>query len=179
MCPPIRRSAQILASPNYPRPYPGGLECLHVIRAQSGSPGAVVTLEVQDLDLEPVRDLVLVRDGDRADSPALAVLSGRNVDGNPHAIVSTGPALYVYTQTDQADSRKGYRFRYYEGCDMTLDVRNGTVSSPAFGSAPYPHNQECTYRIRHPEGNGRVSMAFMHLDLHPTDVLEVSRYWRY
>ncbi len=32
-------------------------------------------------------------------------------DGNPHTIVSTGPALYVYTQTDQADSRRGYKFR--------------------------------------------------------------------
>ncbi len=60
------------------------------------------------------------------------------------------------------------------GCDMTLTVRNGTVTSPAFGSAPYPHNQECTYRIRHPEGQGRrVSMAFRHLDLHPTDVVQV------
>ncbi len=102
---------QILASPNYPRPYPGGLECLHVIRAASASPGAVVTLEVTDLDLEPVRDLVLVRDGDRADSRTLAVLSGAAAS-NPRAVVSTGPALYVYTQTDQSDSRKGYRFRW-------------------------------------------------------------------
>ncbi len=71
----------MLTSPNYPGEYPGGLECLHVIRASSGSPGAVVTLEVEDLELEPVRDLVLVRDGDGADAPALAVLSGTKVRG--------------------------------------------------------------------------------------------------
>lgn len=68
--------------------------------------------------------------------------------------------------------------RYYEGCDMTLtDLANGTLSSPAFGTgAPYPHNQECTYRVAHPDGPGggrRVSMVFRHLDLHPSDTVQV------
>ena len=35
---------QILVSPNFPSSYPGGLECLHTITAQSGR---VITLEVE------------------------------------------------------------------------------------------------------------------------------------
>ncbi len=68
--------------------------------------------------------------------------------------------------------------RYYEGCDMSTSDRNGTLSSPAFGAAGasggYPHNQECTYVVRHPDGAGRISMVFTHMDVHPSDVVEVS-----
>jgi len=160
---------QVLSSPNYPRPYPGGLECLHVVRASSS--GKLVTLEIEDLDLEPTRDFVLIRDGESPDSPVLALLSGG--ENNPRTITTTGGAAYVYAQTDQADSRRGFNVRYYEGCDVTLDKYNGSLSSPAFGSKAYPHNQECVYRVRHPDG-GRVSLAFHHMDLHPSDTVEVS-----
>ncbi len=35
--------AQVLASPNYPEPYPGGLECVYTITT---TPGKIITLEV-------------------------------------------------------------------------------------------------------------------------------------
>ena len=53
------QSHQIIESPNYPLdPYPGGLECLHTI---SASKGKIITLEIDDLDMEPEKDFVLVR----------------------------------------------------------------------------------------------------------------------
>ena len=59
--------------------------------------------------MEPGKDFVLVRDGDDATAQQLAKLSGTQ-DDNPQFVRSTGNALYVYTRTDQADSRRGYRY---------------------------------------------------------------------
>ena len=58
------------------------------------------------------------------------------------------------------------------GCNAILNRHNGTLTSPAFGHANYPHNQKCTYKIRHPEG-GKLSMIFSYLDVHPTDSVQV------
>ena len=61
---------------------------------------------------------------------------------------------------------------FLPGCDAVLAVHNGTLTSPAYGSASYPNNQVCTYRIRHPEGNG-ISLMFLDMNLHPSDFVEV------
>ncbi|HIE82489.1 MAG TPA: hypothetical protein EYQ00_00970 [Dehalococcoidia bacterium] len=98
-----------MASPNYPSDYPGGLECLHVIQAGQGK---IITLEILDLDMEPDKDFVLIRDGPTANDPVLATLTG---DKSNQFITSTGNHLYIYTKTDQADSRRGYHIKYYEG----------------------------------------------------------------
>ena len=81
-------SPQILASPGYDgkSEYPGGLECLHVIKAPQGQ---IITLEVEDFDMEPDNDFVLIRDGEEPDSPALATLTGAMSD-NPQFVMSTG-----------------------------------------------------------------------------------------
>jgi hypothetical protein len=47
------------------------------------------------------------------------------------------------------------------GCNAILNRHNGTLTSPAFGHANYPHNQKCTYKIRHPGAN--VSKLFFFL----------------
>ena len=104
-------SPQVIASPNYPKDYPGGMECLHQIVA---SQGQIITLEIEDLDMEPDKDFVLIRDGDSPNSKVLATLTGKT-EANPQFVTSTGNKLYVYTKTDQADSRRGYRIKYYEG----------------------------------------------------------------
>ena len=75
---------------------------------------------MEDLDLEPGNDFVLVRDGAEPDSPRLRRLSGRKED-NPQFVVSTGNKLYLYTRTDQADSRLGYRIKYFTGCSVTIN----------------------------------------------------------
>lgn len=161
-------SSQDMKSPNYPGEYPGGLECLYTI---SASQGKVITLEIKDLEMEPERDFVLIRDGAGPNDRVLAKLSGVESD-NPQFIVSTGHKLYVYIQTNQADSRRGFHIKYHEGCDVTINRHNGTFTSPAFGSAPYPHNQECIYRVRHPT-KGRISMVFQNMDVHKSDRVQV------
>ena len=81
-------SPQTLASPGYDgrTEYPGGLECLHVIRAPQGQ---IISLEIEDFDMEPEKDFVLIRDGERPDSPELVTLTGRMGD-NKQVVVSTG-----------------------------------------------------------------------------------------
>ena len=64
---------QVMVSPNYPENYPGGLECLHTITAGKGK---IITLEIEDFDMERVRDFLLIKDGDSADAPVLAKLTG-------------------------------------------------------------------------------------------------------
>ena len=115
---------QILASPNYPRAYPGGLECLYVLTASKGS---IITLEVEDLEMEPDKDFVLIRDGETANHPVLATLTGSHTKES--FISSTGNKLYVYIRTDQADSRKGFRIRYYEGKKITFWAGTALVLS--------------------------------------------------
>ena len=131
---------QTMVSPNYPENYPGGLECLHTITT---SKGKIITLEIQDFDMEHDRDFLLIKDGDSADAPVLAKLTGKM---EPHFVVSTGNKLYLYTKSDQADSKRGYRIKYYEGCNSVINAYNGTVLSPAYQAAhadAYPANQVC------------------------------------
>ena len=79
---------QILASPGYDgkNEYPGGLECLHVIKAPQGQ---IISLEIEDFDMEPQKDFVLIRDGASPTSPKLHTLTGKQSD-NPQFVVSTG-----------------------------------------------------------------------------------------
>ena len=64
---------QVMVSPNYPENYPGGLECLHTITTAKGK---IITLEIEDFDMEQDRDFLLIKDGDSADAPVLAKLTG-------------------------------------------------------------------------------------------------------
>ena len=116
----------------------------------------------------------LFSDGARADAKELARLTG-NRDQNPQFVTSTGNKLYIYTKTDQADSRRGYRIKYYEGCNVVINRYDGKINSPAFGkpeTGGYPPNQECIYTLRHPAGT-KLSMMFTHLDLHASDTIQV------
>ena len=78
----------------------------------SAPQGSIITLEIEDFEMEPERDFILVRDGAGPDAPVLQKLTGSKP---PQFVVSTGNQLYVYIQTDQADSRRGFRIKYYEG----------------------------------------------------------------
>lgn len=93
----------------------------------------------------------------------------------PKFVVSTSNKMYLYTKSDQADSKKGFRIKYHEGCSAVINAYNGTVLSPAYNAAhadEYPANQECVYRIIHPEG-GKLSLMFDDFDVHPSDKVEV------
>lgn len=159
---------QSLTSPGYPQDYPGGLECLYIIGAQVGR---IVTLEIEDLDLETNRDYILIRNGDNPKGQPIARLTGTRED-NPHLIMSTGSQLYMYFKTSLGDSRRGFRIKYLQGCRASITSVNGTVSSPAFGLSDYPSNQECLFNIKKP-GGGALSLKFEDFDVHQSDFVQV------
>lgn len=159
---------QILTSPGYPKQYPGGLECLYIIQAQQGR---IISLEVQDLELNAGKDFVLVRDGDSPKSRAIARLSGAAKD-NVKVVISTGSKLYLYFKTSLGDSRKGFNIRYTQGCKATITAQNGTVTSPAFGLGDYPSNQECLYVVQNPT-KGPLSLRFDKFNVHKSDAVQV------
>ena len=78
--------------------------------------------------MEPKKDFVLIRDGEDANAIELVTLTGQQ-HSNPQFVRSTGNRLYVYTRTDQADSRRGYRFVnfmffMYNACFKVYIVHN-------------------------------------------------------
>lgn len=103
---------QILTSPGFPKVYPGGLECLYIIEAQ---PGRIISIEVQDLDLNLNTDYILIRDGSSPKDKAIARLTGLAKD-NDRVVISTGNKLYLYFKTSFGESRKGFSLRYTQGC---------------------------------------------------------------
>ncbi|XP_022825719.1 sushi, von Willebrand factor type A, EGF and pentraxin domain-containing protein 1 isoform X1 [Spodoptera litura] len=159
---------QVLTSPGYPNGYPGGLECVYVIEAQ---PGRIVSLEVEDLELGMNRDYIVIKDGNTPSSPVLARLTGPGEE-NQKVVISTTNHLYMYFRTSLGDSKKGFNMRYSQGCRATIIAANGTVTSPAYGLASYPNNQECLYRIKNPNG-GPLSLKFDEFNIHPSDIVQV------
>lgn len=159
---------QILTSPGYPKLYPGGLECLYIIEAQ---PGRIISLEVQDLDLNAGKDYVLVRDGDDPMSKAIARLSG-DIENNVRVVISTSNKLYLYFKTSLGDSRKGFSIKYTQGCKANIIASNGTVSSPSFGLGDYPSNQECFFKIQNPS-KAPLSLRFDKFNVHASDSVQV------
>lgn len=53
-----------------------------------------------------------------------------------------------------------------------MEAANGTVSSPSFGLANYPSNQECLLRIHNPS-NTALSLKFDFFSVHGSDSVQV------
>lgn len=159
---------QVLSSPGYPEQYPGGLECLYVIHAQ---PGKIITLQIDDLDLDATRDYILIRDGESPKSQVIARLTGDR-DNNPRIIMSTNNKLYLYFKTNIGDSRRGFRLRFIQGCKAVINSRTGVISSPAFGLNNYPSNQECLFKLKNPGGDP-LSLKFDDFEVDKSDFVQV------
>ena len=159
---------QELVSPGYPQAYPGGLECLFVISAPLGR---VVTLKIDDFDMEQSKDYVLIRNGPESSSRRLALLTGDQT-ANPVYVQSTEEAMYLYVHTDLSDSRRGFRFRYSSGCDLFLEAANGTIVSPGWDLGNYPFNLECDYHLRGP-GGSPLSIRFEEFHVDETDSVQL------
>ena len=161
-------AVQVITSPLYPEPYPGGLECVYVISAPQGK---TVTLEVVELDLEPEKDFIYVRDGPGSTFPLLSKLSGSLAD-NSRYILSTGNKIYLYFYSSFGDSRRGFAIRFRAGCEIEYTAEAGNVSSPAYGISKYPPNQNCIYRLSRPTG-GSLSILFNDFEVASEDSLQI------
>lgn len=159
---------QILTSPNYPNNYPGGIECLYIISAE---PGKVISIEIQELDINKENDYLLIRDGDTADNRPIARLSG-STDNNDKVVISTGNKLYLYFNTKYGNTGKGFSLRYSEGCKVVITANNGSISSPSFGLENYPTNQDCIYNIKNALGTP-LSLKFDKFNIHKSDFVEI------
>jgi hypothetical protein len=104
-------------------------------------------------------------------SRPIARLTG-NTKENVNVIISTGSSLYLYFKTNLGDSRKGFSIKYTQGCKATINAKNGTVTSPAFGLGDYPSNQECLFKIQNPSG-APLSMRFDKFNVHTSDIVQV------
>ena len=83
--------------------------------------------------MEPKKDFVLIRDGEDANAIELVTLTGQQ-HSNPQFVRSTGNRLYVYTRTDQADSRRGYRFVYFRFFLCTMFNLRFTLYIPVYSN---------------------------------------------
>lgn len=117
------------------------------------------------------RDYILIRDGNSPKSQVISRLTG-GLENNQRVIVSTGSQLYLYFKTRIGGSNKGFRLRYSQGCKATIVSRNGTLTSPAYGLANYPSNQECLYKIKNP-GGGPLSLVFNNFNVDKSDNVQI------
>ncbi|XP_015790438.1 uncharacterized protein LOC107367263 isoform X1 [Tetranychus urticae] len=162
-------NAQVITSPFYPEPYPGGLECVHIITAPQGK---TITLEVVELDLKPDTDFIYLRDGPGSSYPLLAKLSGSIDSVSNRFIVSTSNRVYFYFQTVLGDSRHGFAIRFRYGCEIEYQSDSGNITSPAYGVSDYPANQRCTYRLTRP-GSGSMSLIFDSFEVASDDTVSI------
>src|SRR5207248_995960 len=125
--------------------------------------GKTVTLETVEFEMESQKDYIYVRDGPGPNFPLLAKLTGTFKD-NPRFIVSTNNRVYLYLHTSFGDSRRGFAIRFRSGCEVEYVSPSGNISSPAFGVANYPTNQNCQYRLSRP-GGGSLSIKFNDFDV--------------
>ncbi|KAK7452815.1 hypothetical protein BaRGS_00039699, partial [Batillaria attramentaria] len=158
---------QELTSPFYPQPYLGSQDYTWIITAEQKV--KIVTLEILEVDLKG-DDRILIRDGDMVFHPLLAELTSSS-GAEPPYILSTGRDLYITMQTRGRETGKGFRFRFWQGCQVQLSGISGEIHSPGFdatGGGEYGTFQVCTYTVTVPQSQ-KVTVQFNTLDLHPTD----------
>lgn len=147
-----RQTPQVITSPMFPDVFPGGLECVYVLTAPSNR---MITIELVQLDLDAnAGDLIHVRDGPSSSDTLLARITGNLEQLPSRYIISTASRVYFYFRTGLSTKGKGFAIRYRYGCEIEYNALHGNISSPAYGVANYPPNQNCIYRITKPSEYG-------------------------
>ena len=81
-------------------------------------------------------------------------------NNNNRFIVSTGNKMYIYIKTSLGNLvHKGYAFRFKSGCEIEYNHNHGLITSPGYGSLPYPTNLDCIYHLSRPS-SGSLSIKF-------------------
>uniref|UniRef100_A0A9J2P4X9 Sushi, von Willebrand factor type A, EGF and pentraxin domain-containing protein 1 n=1 Tax=Ascaris lumbricoides TaxID=6252 RepID=A0A9J2P4X9_ASCLU len=147
---------QTLTSPDFPKNYPNGLECVWKVDAPRGQ---LISLNVEDLDLEAPHDFLLIYDGASPSAPVLARLSGSI--SQPQLIISSQSHLYIYFYSNFAQNGRGFSISYKRGCSNTIRLNDGVIISPGFNRVPYPNSQRCVYTVELPEEKVNQPLAFV------------------
>ncbi|XP_047482510.1 LOW QUALITY PROTEIN: cubilin-like [Penaeus chinensis] len=153
------------ASPAYPEPYHNSALCVWKIRVAQGSS---VRLRFVDLDLENapncIYDFVEIRDGDNERAPLLGrhcATADRFIGYN-----STSNTMYISFLADHVINSRGFKAHYTAVCNRVITGPRGVITSLNYPN-PYPHDQNCTWTIKVPQGNS-INASFSDF------VLEVS-----
>uniref|UniRef100_A0A914GWY3 Uncharacterized protein n=1 Tax=Globodera rostochiensis TaxID=31243 RepID=A0A914GWY3_GLORO len=144
--------SQQLNSPDWPRLYPNGMECVWHLQAPEGQ---LISLTIEELDLEPDRDFLLIYDGAHPAAPTLARLSGKS---EPQLIVSTQSRLYLYFFSSQFGNRKGFSIGYKKGCDNVIRRSHGVLTSPGNAHLSYAPAQICRWTVELPTAQTEEKM---------------------
>uniref|UniRef100_A0A7E4V9J7 Sushi, von Willebrand factor type A, EGF and pentraxin domain-containing protein 1 n=1 Tax=Panagrellus redivivus TaxID=6233 RepID=A0A7E4V9J7_PANRE len=166
---------QAFSSPEYPRDYPNGLECVWRIDAPEGH---LISLTIDNFDLEDQRDFVVIYDGAKSNAPVLSRLTGRQNNESayePQLLISSQNHIYVYFYSNYAISGKGFSISYKRGCDNIIRQSHGQLLSPGHTRVPYAGSQICKYTVELPESRDDqpVSLAINHFDVPDDDFLQV------
>uniref|UniRef100_A0A183C3F4 Fibropellin-1 n=1 Tax=Globodera pallida TaxID=36090 RepID=A0A183C3F4_GLOPA len=148
----VQSQSQQLNSPDWPRPYPNGMECVWHLQAPEGQ---LISLIIEELDLEPDRDFLLIYDGTHPAAPTLARLSGKS---EPQLIVSTQSRLYLYLFSSQFGNRKGFSIGYKKGCDNIIRRSHGVLTSPGNAHLSYAPAQICRWTVELPTAQTEEKM---------------------
>ncbi|KAL3983031.1 EGF-like domain family protein [Acanthocheilonema viteae] len=146
---------QIFSSPDYPKNYQNGVECVWKIDAPSGQ---LISLDVEEFDLEKVNDFLQIYDGGTPLAPVLTRLTGTFT--NPQLIISTQSQLYIYFYSNFARNGRGFSITYKRGCTNRIRLDKGIITSPGYTRIPYPNSQRCIYTVELPDGNSEQPTAF-------------------
>ena len=157
----------------------GGLECTYSLTAPSNR---MITIELVQLELDTnAGDIIHIRDGPSSSDTLLAKITGNLDQLSSRYIISTASRVYFYFKTGLSTKGKGFAIRYRYGCEIEYNALYGNISSPAFGVANYPSNQNCVYRITKPSeynSNGlpvgkSLSLKFTHFNVASDDFVKV------
>lgn len=129
----------------------------------------IVTLQILEVNLKGM-DRILIRDGDMVFHTLLAELTSTS-GADPPYVLTTGRNMYINMQTRDLETGKGFRFRFWQGCQVQLSGISGEIHSPGFqqsGVGKYGAFQICTYNVTVPQTQA-VTVRFNVFDVHPTD----------
>ncbi|XP_076436087.1 cubilin-like isoform X2 [Babylonia areolata] len=144
-------------SPNFPRNYTNGQNCVYTITAPAGYR---VSLTFIDFDLDPYQsDFLEIRDGTQA-SPVIGRYCNTSL---PAPAVSSGNQMWIRFYSDWNFAGRGFRATFTAVCGWNTTDLNGTVLSPGF-PGNYRNNQDCVYIITAPAGY-QVTLTFTDFNL--------------
>ncbi|XP_005387022.1 PREDICTED: cubilin [Chinchilla lanigera] len=132
-----------LFSPGWPDSYSNLIQCTWLIQA----PDSTVEFNILSMDIESHRtcgyDSLVIRDGDSALAPQLAVLCGREIPG---PIRSTGEYMFIHFSSDYSVTRAGFNASFHKSCGGYLHADRGIITSPKYPET-YPANLNCSWHV--------------------------------
>ncbi|XP_021378486.1 sushi, von Willebrand factor type A, EGF and pentraxin domain-containing protein 1-like [Mizuhopecten yessoensis] len=130
----------------------------------------IITIRRDMIDLR-IGDTLTIRDGSSASGEMLAMYSHTNNDngmtspgsdspaGGPQFVFSTDHQMYIILSTKDAVAGVGFRFSYWQGCDVVMNSDYGDIFSPGYlYDLDYANFQTCTWSISSPVAGRGVTL---------------------